>query len=75
MLCVCVDCLVLFLAVDSASLGKFAVNEFITNYITIIIISFLHLFQINIDDWFLTTLRAELQIKDGNYRVIRRRVS
>uniref|UniRef100_A0A1B6L138 Importin-11 n=1 Tax=Graphocephala atropunctata TaxID=36148 RepID=A0A1B6L138_9HEMI len=31
--------------------------------------------EVNFDEWFTTTLQAELQIKAGNYRVIRRRVA
>ena len=31
--------------------------------------------QINFDEWFLTTLRQELQLQGGHFRVIRRRVA
>ncbi|XP_054286364.1 importin-11-like [Macrosteles quadrilineatus] len=31
--------------------------------------------EVNFDEWFTTTLRTELQMKEGNYRVIRRRVA
>ncbi|XP_046677970.1 importin-11-like [Homalodisca vitripennis] len=31
--------------------------------------------EVNFDEWFTTTLQAELQIRAGNYRVVRRRVA
>jgi hypothetical protein len=33
------------------------------------------LFQIDMDEWFQSSLRTELQIKDNNYRIIRKRVA